>query len=257
MQSETAISRELMGKIVDEVFDGAIEDASVIEDIYAVIKREESTQSKIDERKPLDLTITQDWFEKRAALEADHEIGAGPRKFMTCVDPTPDELAELFKIAHRIPDGWQLVPVAALSAAEPVAWRYSFKGGKWTVQKNKPHWFKEGMPDVEIEPLFISSSTQQPAPSVAVKAIFEKLDSVIGFEEQDRETIAEIRTMVSALSAQVQDVTGNADDYYGSDPAELKRLLAQRDKWIVDNDHWHDFTRSLPAVPAKQEDGHD
>lgn len=45
MQSETAISRELMGKIVDEVFDGAIEDSRVIEEIYAIIKREEATVS--------------------------------------------------------------------------------------------------------------------------------------------------------------------------------------------------------------------
>lgn len=37
-----AISRALLGKIVDEVFDGAIEDPSVIEQIYAVIKREEA-----------------------------------------------------------------------------------------------------------------------------------------------------------------------------------------------------------------------
>ncbi len=37
-----AISRELLGKIVDEVFDRAIEDASVIEDIYAAIKRHEA-----------------------------------------------------------------------------------------------------------------------------------------------------------------------------------------------------------------------
>lgn len=36
------ISRELMGKIVDDVFGGAIEDASVIEDIYAAIKRHEA-----------------------------------------------------------------------------------------------------------------------------------------------------------------------------------------------------------------------
>ncbi|MBB4063635.1 hypothetical protein [Gellertiella hungarica] len=34
------ISRALMGKIIDEVFDGALEDASVIEDIYRVIVRE-------------------------------------------------------------------------------------------------------------------------------------------------------------------------------------------------------------------------
>ncbi len=45
MQSETVISRELMGKIVDEVFAGYTEDESVIEEIYAVIKREEAALS--------------------------------------------------------------------------------------------------------------------------------------------------------------------------------------------------------------------
>ncbi|MDR3353348.1 MAG: hypothetical protein LBO00_10200 [Zoogloeaceae bacterium] len=33
------ISRDLLAQIVDEVFDGAIEDAAVIEDIYRVIAR--------------------------------------------------------------------------------------------------------------------------------------------------------------------------------------------------------------------------
>ncbi|CAM3514798.1 hypothetical protein G6L26_007430 [Agrobacterium radiobacter] len=36
--------KELLGKIVDEVFDGGIEDASIIEKIYAVIEREEIRQ---------------------------------------------------------------------------------------------------------------------------------------------------------------------------------------------------------------------
>lgn len=36
------MSRELMGKIVDEVFDGAIEDASVIEQIYEAIKKHDT-----------------------------------------------------------------------------------------------------------------------------------------------------------------------------------------------------------------------
>lgn len=40
--SNPTISRDLLGKIVDEVFDGAIEDASVIEEIYAAITRHES-----------------------------------------------------------------------------------------------------------------------------------------------------------------------------------------------------------------------
>ena len=35
--TKEAISRELLGKVVDQVFGGAIEDASVIEEIYAVI----------------------------------------------------------------------------------------------------------------------------------------------------------------------------------------------------------------------------
>lgn len=35
------ISRALLGKIVDEVFDGAIEDPRVIEDVYRVIVREQ------------------------------------------------------------------------------------------------------------------------------------------------------------------------------------------------------------------------
>jgi len=42
------ISRALLGKIVDEVFDGAIEDASVIEEIYAAIKRHEAASPLAD-----------------------------------------------------------------------------------------------------------------------------------------------------------------------------------------------------------------
>lgn len=40
------ISRALLGQIVDEVFDGAIEDVSVIEDIYRVIACEFALQSQ-------------------------------------------------------------------------------------------------------------------------------------------------------------------------------------------------------------------
>lgn len=39
------ISRDLLGKVIDEVFDGAIEDATVIEDIYRVITREHCKQA--------------------------------------------------------------------------------------------------------------------------------------------------------------------------------------------------------------------
>ena len=43
-----AMSRELMGLIVDEVFDGAIEDTRVIEEIYAVIKRHDGTPDLLE-----------------------------------------------------------------------------------------------------------------------------------------------------------------------------------------------------------------
>ncbi len=53
------ISRELMGKIVDEVFDGAIEDCSVIEEIYAAIKRHEAEEHPATtvNLKPLDWEV--------------------------------------------------------------------------------------------------------------------------------------------------------------------------------------------------------
>ena len=43
--SNNAISRELLCKIVDEVFDGAVEDAGVIEEIHAVIVRDMNDRS--------------------------------------------------------------------------------------------------------------------------------------------------------------------------------------------------------------------
>ncbi|MCZ7856050.1 hypothetical protein O9X81_05440 [Agrobacterium salinitolerans] len=217
MQSETAISRELIGKIVDEVFDGAIEDPSVIEEIYAVIKREEAAQSKIDERNPLDLNITQDWFEKRSALEADHEIGAGPRKLTACIDPTPDELAELFKIAHRIPDGWKLVPVAALSAAEPepVAWYWEDKSGCYHITMDRPD-VQEMAAEFFCDPKPLYAAP--PSPSVAVKALRDVAhDAAVALnavlekpEDKDRQHHARyyLDVLRSALSAQVQDVAG-------------------------------------------------
>ncbi len=78
------------------------------------------------DQKPLDLNITKEWFEKRAKLEGDHETGAGCRKITACIDPTPEELAELYRIAHRIPEGWNLVPTDAtdkmIAAALDVDW---------------------------------------------------------------------------------------------------------------------------------------
>lgn len=36
-------------------------------------------------------------------------------------------------------------------------------------------------------------------------------------------------------------------DGYSDDVATLKRLIAQRDKWIVDNGHWQSFVETLPV----------
>ncbi len=52
----------------------------------------------------------------------------------------------------------------------------------------------------------IEAALSAAEPSVVVKAILAELDNVLVNDEQDRETLAKIRTMVSALSEQVQDV---------------------------------------------------
>lgn len=63
------------------------------------------------ERKPVDLNITKEWFEKRAALEGDHEIGAGRLKLMAGIDPSSEEGVDLHLLAYTVPEGWQLVPI--------------------------------------------------------------------------------------------------------------------------------------------------
>lgn len=48
----------------------------------------------MEESRPLELNITKEWFERRAALEGDHEIGAGFRKLTAPIDPTSAPVAE-------------------------------------------------------------------------------------------------------------------------------------------------------------------
>lgn len=99
-----------------------------------------------------------------------------------------------------------------------------------------------------------------PAPSVAVKALqdhvladFTHLTDAQALSGPYIVKRIKERFGSFALSAQVQDAAVLPAEYYSDDPAKLKQLLAQRDKWLVDNGHWHDFTRSLPAAPAKQD----
>lgn len=52
------------------------------------------------------------------------------------------------------------LPESPATKQEPVAWRFRYSGGKWTVQKNKPYWYTRDQPDVELEPLYALQETQ-------------------------------------------------------------------------------------------------
>lgn len=82
--------------------------------------------------------------EAEAAAQADYE-----RRILSALSPAP------------------------VSEPEPVAWRFRYKGGKWTVQKNKPAWYSDGMPDCELEPLF----TAPPSTERMREALTELLDA--------------------------------------------------------------------------------
>ena len=56
--------------------------------------------SSVPESKPLSLDITKEWFEKRAALEGDLEIGAGGRRLTNTINLSADELAELERLVN-------------------------------------------------------------------------------------------------------------------------------------------------------------
>lgn len=70
----------------------------------------------VAESKPLDLDVTQEWLEKRAALEGDHEIGAGSRIPTVPVVSITDGQADVFTTDRPVPDGWQPPSFGALSA---------------------------------------------------------------------------------------------------------------------------------------------
>lgn len=54
MTTNNEIPRDLLGKIVDEVFDGAVEDTGAIEDIYRVIVQELQPAMPADAWQPID-----------------------------------------------------------------------------------------------------------------------------------------------------------------------------------------------------------
>lgn len=61
----------------------------------------------------------------------------------------------------------------------------------------------------------------------------------------------------AALAQAEQPVAVNepGNGYYPDDPSKLKRMLEQRDKWIVASGNWSAFVATLAHPPAKREAG--
>ncbi len=59
------------------------------------------------------LPITKEWFQERAAAEGDHEIGAG-RRLTKTLNLSPDEIAELERLAFEALPAWARTEITAL-----------------------------------------------------------------------------------------------------------------------------------------------
>jgi hypothetical protein len=161
---------------------------------------------------------------------------------------------------------------AALSAAEPVSANLNvfvcYDGVIFATENSAKEYCKDrnfalGGMGYNKKPL--QGDFTHPAPSVAVKDILAELDNVLVNDEQDRETLAKIRTMVSTLSTQVQDVAESAKEFAAS--ARAMKQLADHgpDDDLRDamREMSHRMFRvlaglspsAIPAAPAKQEGG--
>ncbi|KRA63073.1 hypothetical protein [Rhizobium sp. Root651] len=191
---------------------------------------------------------------------------------------------------------------AALSAAEPVAWQPLYKkevinhmrtvsNNVWeyamTVYPTKEQAEEYGHGGHEVRALY--DRPQQPAPSVAVKALADAYKA--GFDassqgyngevfpeyEADNEWLAQRDSDLSALSAQVQDVAGwQPIETAPKDGSTFLAVMAeaysprttlckfenggflspsQGEKFVVPgwNQWWPTHWMPLPAAPAKQE----
>lgn len=106
------------------------------------------------------------------------------------------------KLAKYARDDWEALRAALSTDAEPVGVRCTGCGSPWTdedlaYQKSRRPELLSCCPERKMIPVYAAP----PAPSVAVKAILAELDNVLVNDERDRETLAKIRTMVSALPA--------------------------------------------------------
>ncbi len=162
----------------------------------------------------------------------------------------------------------------AVSAAEPVSSRNDEAGYVEFLNEDVPYIVRDIqgavaiLMDLETRNVIgyrvydPDSVFAPPAPSVAVKAILAELDNVLVNDEQDRETLAKIRTMVSALSVQVQDVTTPQRKHAFSLSDHEIRMMSEGTMIIggaqMEMAQEIIFLRSLlHAAPAKQEGGRD
>lgn len=172
-----AISRALLGKIVDEVFDGAIEDASVIAEIYAVIKREEANLSAAEPVKPYGYVYesTVRYFD-----------GRGPHRkvdFSYSKKNISDDDIEEFEISETAVYMPPPAPSVAAKALEP----FAKEAERWEP-RGEIHW-----PD----------STPFPANSISTLTIgdLRAARSALSALVQDVTAIAQLNAIVDAWEA--------------------------------------------------------
>ncbi|MBP2462089.1 MULTISPECIES: hypothetical protein [unclassified Rhizobium] len=141
-QSDTpapGMSRELMGLIVDEVFDGAMEDASVIEEIYAVIKRHEAVRRR--DVQPGSFGIE----DSRVSRQREHA------RAMSETTPVSEAAGA------AIPEGGGSGNPEPEAHVEPVAWQWRHPratGGEWYHAPDGPRPFADRRTEAEYRPLY-------------------------------------------------------------------------------------------------------
>lgn len=124
-----AIPRTLLGKIVDEVFAGAIEDPQVIEDIYRVIVREQASTWQPIETAPRHTEVLV-WREDSGAFIAKFttpDAVITPEEMERERLEFPDDFEEWFSDAY----GWQE------GEEKPTHWMPLPEGPQPTLQE--PH----------------------------------------------------------------------------------------------------------------------
>lgn len=105
----------------------------------------------------LNLNVDKEWFEKKAAQEGDLEIGAGRRS--STLNPTPEEITELERIAFEALPQWaqdeltrlRAATVALVEGLETVQYECNEGDGWWDCGKSRhDHEQKHGIPTRDL-----------------------------------------------------------------------------------------------------------